>query len=64
MAMLDQIEDMRFASIGFTEFPQAMPEQYRVAGDPVTAYQKFYIGEKLRFARWTKRPVPAWIDDA
>ena len=61
IAVLDQIEKLRFASIGLTEFPQAMPEQYRVSGDAVCAYRNFYIGEKLRFARWTKRPIPPWI---
>ena len=61
IAVLDQIEQMRFATLGLTEFPQAMPEQYRVTGDPVTAYRNFYVGEKMRFARWTKRSVPEWI---
>ena len=41
-----------------------MPEQYKVEGDPVAAYRRFYIGEKLDFARWTRRPRPAWLGDA
>ncbi|HHS13264.1 MAG TPA: hypothetical protein ENN03_05790 [bacterium] len=52
---------MRFESTGLTEFAQAMPEPYRVPGDPVQAYRNFYVGEKLRFARWTRRR-PAWIE--
>jgi hypothetical protein len=47
-------------NIGLTEFAQAMPEKYRVRGDPVAAYRKFYIGEKSRFAKWTRRRVPGW----
>jgi hypothetical protein len=58
--VIDQIEEMKFESIGLTEFPQAMPEQYKVPGDPVQAYRNFYVGEKLQFARWTRRR-PAWI---
>jgi hypothetical protein len=62
IAVVDQIQGMKFESTGLTEFPQAMPEPYRVPGDPVQAYRNFYAGEKLRFARWTRRRRPAWIE--
>jgi len=48
---------------GLTEFPQAMPEEYRTENDPVTAYRKYYAGEKLKFATWTKRRKPKWINE-
>ena len=41
-------------------FPQAMPDKYRTE-DTVTAYRRYYIGEKLKFAKWTKRHRPYWI---
>nr|WP_320009442.1 pyrimidine dimer DNA glycosylase/endonuclease V [uncultured Desulfobulbus sp.] len=63
IAVLDQIESIGFESLGLTEFPQAMPEQYRVVGDPVAAYRNFYKGDKRKFARWTKRNPPAWFLD-
>ena len=63
VAVLDQIEGMKFESKGLTGFPQAMPEQYKVSGDPVQAYRRFYVGEKLRFARWTRRKRPSWIEE-
>jgi hypothetical protein len=44
----------------FTPPAQAMPDRYKHA-DPVVAYQQYYIGEKYRFARYTKRPRPAWF---
>jgi len=25
------------------------------------AYRQFYLGEKMHFARWTNRDVPAWV---
>jgi len=43
---------------GLTPFAQAMPEQYRVVGDPVEAYRRYYIGAKFHLAQWTKRRVP------
>lgn len=46
--------------IGLTEFAQAMPDKYKVHGDAVTAYRRFYIGEKAIFARWTRRKPPRW----
>jgi len=61
--VVDQIEGMKFESIGLTDFPQAMPEQYKVPGNPVQAYRNFYVGEKLQFARWTRRRRPTWLEE-
>lgn len=52
-------------------FPLCMPDQYKPKLDrPLTqkervlAYRKYYIGEKLQFARWNiRRPPPSWIDN-
>jgi hypothetical protein len=59
--VLKEIEGIAFESRGLTEFAQAMPDHYKVPGDAVTAYRNFYAGEKLSFARWTKRRPPAWL---
>lgn len=40
--------------------PQCMPEAYKQL-DTVQAYRDYYNGEKLRFAKWTKRTPPIWI---
>lgn len=61
IAILAELDPVTFESVGLTEFVQAMPERYRVPGDPVQAYRRFYAGEKLDFARWTKRPSPSWL---
>lgn len=47
--------------IGLTEFAQAVPEIYRVPGDAVKAYRRFYIKEKSSFAKWTRRKEPIWF---
>jgi hypothetical protein len=40
--------------------PQCMPDEYKNK-DYVTAYRKYYIGEKKPFAKWIKgRPAPEW----
>jgi len=44
--VLREIEYTRLPSRGLIPFAQAMPDQYKVLGDPVTAYRAFYIGEK------------------
>ena len=44
---------------GLTKFAQAMPEQYKNES-AVSAYRAYYMGEKYRFAKWTKAPVPEW----
>ena len=60
ISVLKTIETVVYESCGLTEFPQAMPDLYKVTGDPVSAYRAFYIGEKSGFATWRKRDVPQW----
>ncbi len=59
--MISEISNIRYESRGLTEFAQAMPGEYRVPGDAVSAYRAFYKEEKLGFATWTGRPVPHWV---
>jgi hypothetical protein len=46
-----------------TEPPPAMPDYCKVPGDSITSYQTYYINEKVRFARWTKRETPVWYQN-
>lgn len=43
-----------------TPFAQAMPEEFKVSGDAVAAYRKYYIGAKSRFAKWKFTKTPDW----
>lgn len=61
LAVLEEASRFSFESRGLTEFAQAMPEEYRVPGDPVSAYRRYYAGEKMGFAKWTRRRKPTWI---
>ncbi|MBA2850341.1 hypothetical protein HNP86_000472 [Methanococcus maripaludis] len=42
-----------------TPFAQAIPKEY-ITNNAVTAYRKYYIAEKSRFCKWTKRKAPDW----
>jgi hypothetical protein len=43
-----------------TPHVQAMPDKYKHR-NAVTAYRRYYIGEKASFAKWEKgRPPPKW----
>ncbi|MGF1688023.1 pyrimidine dimer DNA glycosylase/endonuclease V [Photobacterium japonica] len=64
IAVLAEIADCRFPSHGLTPFAQAMPDEYKVDGDPITAYRRFYLGDKSAFAKWTKRSPPPWYSQA
>lgn len=61
MSVLDVIVEMKYEDVGLTEFAQAMPEQYKVTGDAVSAYRQFYRAEKIGFAKWSRRPIPLWL---
>ncbi len=47
--------------VGLTPFAQAMPKEYQVQGNAVVAYRRYYVTEKARFARWTRRRKPYWF---
>lgn len=44
-----------------TPFAQAMPDQYRRPGEPVVAYRSYYVGEKQRMLKYTRRQPPDWL---
>lgn len=60
ISVLNEVSTYEYESAGLTEFAQAMPEQYKVPGDPVKAYRQFYLGDKMSFAKWTRRDIPSW----
>jgi hypothetical protein len=45
-----------------TDFPQAMPEEFKIAGDPVTAYRNYINGYK-GYAEWNYSEKPDWWDE-
>lgn len=51
----------RIGDSPFTEPPPAMPDYCKVSGSSVDSYRKYYIKEKVGFAKWTKRNPPAWF---
>jgi hypothetical protein len=61
ISVIHEISNYDYENRGLTEFAQAMPDQYKVPGDAVKAYRQFYRGEKMKFAKWTKRRVPEWV---
>jgi hypothetical protein len=55
--VMDGDLDLPFGEL--TPFAQAMPEKYKNV-NPVKAYRAYYLGDKARFAKWTKRKPPKW----
>jgi hypothetical protein len=37
-----------------------MPEEFKVPGDGVAAYRKYYIGAKSKIAKWKYTNPPNW----
>ena len=45
-----------------TDFPVCMKEEYKVGDDPIQSYRKYYIKDKVRFAKWEPRAkTPDWF---
>jgi hypothetical protein len=54
----------KFPQQGLTPFAQAMPEEYKVQGDPVKAYQQYYMSpQKSHLLKWTKRERPEFFSN-
>ena len=45
-----------------TPLPQAMPDKYKGVYY-VDAYRRYYVGDKIGFAKWTRRDAPDWWGD-
>lgn len=45
----------------WTEPTPAMPDHYKVAGDSISSYKNYYLGDKTRMFSWKNRPTPSWI---
>jgi len=51
----------QFPQKGLTQFALAMPDKYKVEGDAVESYRKYYqCQDKQRFASWKNRDIPNW----
>jgi hypothetical protein len=59
---LDQGNSWVYAE-NHTEFVQAMPDEFKVPGDPVTAYRNYINGYK-GYAVWNYSEKPDWWDEA
>ena len=47
-------------SKGLTPFAVCMPEKYKISEDPVACYRKYYLEDKVRFAKWAHSQEPDW----
>jgi len=43
------------------EFAVAMPDEYKVSGDPVQSYRNYYKHGKAHLHKWTNREMPEWM---
>ncbi len=48
---------------GFTSPPQCMPDEYKVKGNSLIAYRKYYKGDKAYFAKWAYSDTPWWWEN-
>ena len=47
----------------WSEPPQAMPDEFKVPGNSIIAYRRYYLGRKVEQSKWTRRPAPTWIEE-
>jgi len=46
---------------GVTEFARAMPDKYK-SDSIVKSYRAYYLGEKRKILKYTKREIPFWVE--
>lgn len=45
----------------FTQPTPAMPDIYKVEGDSLSSYRRYYNGDKQRMFSWKHRSIPEWV---
>lgn len=66
LAQLDELIRWHYPDtnwVDHTPFPQAMPDEFKVEGDSVTAYRNYLNGFK-GYAVWRYSEKPSWWDEA
>lgn len=59
---LDKNKPVSMDDIGMTPFAVCMSDEYKVTDNPVQSYRNYYIGDKVRFAKWEPRSsTPEWF---
>jgi hypothetical protein len=46
-----------------TNFAMAMPDEYKIANNPILSYRNYYINAKQHLHQWKGREKPYWIGD-
>jgi len=46
--------------VWWSEPTPAMPDHYKVAGDSISSYKNYYLGDKTRMFSWKNRNQPSW----
>ncbi len=50
-------------SLGITERPLVMPDEYKIIGHAIDSYRHFYAYGKKHLLKYTKRSRPFWLND-
>ena len=50
-------------SVGITERPLVMPDEYKIIGQPIDSYRRLYACGKKHLLKYTKRSQPFWLND-
>ncbi len=61
--LLDTLKNIpsNLVNVGWSEPPQCMPDEYKVADDSITAYRNYYRGGKAHLLQYTNRNKPEWL---
>lgn len=54
--------DIFFLDVGTTKPAMAMPDEYKVGYPVVLSYRNYHNGDKVSFAKWTKRETSEWFN--
>ena len=61
IGLIEQLPIPELVSLGFTEPPKCVHDDFKGVKDTVQAYRAYYIRDKGSFCVWTKRGTPYWF---
>jgi len=62
IAIIESMPTPSLPSLGFSEPPKCVHDDFKQMDDTVEAYRAYYNRDKAHFCKWSHRPVPYWFN--
>lgn len=61
--VIKNLPEPNIEDIGLTEFKLAMPDEYKIQGDPISSYRKYYRVAKANILSYKNNSIPPFLKE-